>query len=145
MKGQIICIQLCTQWAPKFLKFLLSDNCVKRVYYKVQTLPEMNWMLFFRWTFIISNCHRDIVGFRANSYAVFIKRTYSSWVLTCSNDISSTHGWNIPAGVSIALHGTAFHFWSRKLFDDIYISSVVLPAKVLKWEWDIYFPSTCFL
>ena len=103
-----------------------AGNYVKNIYYKVHTLPEMNQTPIFQWTVIIVlNCRRDIVGF--NSYAVLINR-HASWVLTCTNDISSTSSWDIPAGVSIALSLGSFPFFI---------------SKAIWWHLDFKCCSTC--
>ena len=89
----------------------------------------MNQTPFFCWTFIIvSNWCRGLVGFIANLYAVFIKRTYASRVLTCPMDISSTQGWDGPAGVLLDQSDKGFTF------------SI---STATRWHFDFKWHSTC--
>ena len=64
----------------------------------------------------------------------------------CSSDISSTCGWNRPTGFSIVRSVDGFPFSiSKAIWWHLECrSSVVLPVKLLKWEWDIYFLNRCF-
>ena len=57
-----------------FRHFWRPENYVKRIYYEVQTLPEMNRTTIFNF----SNGLKDIAGFTTSSCAVFFKQTYAS-------------------------------------------------------------------
>ena len=72
--------------------------------------PYLKWIELCCSAELSSSFQTALETFRANSYAVFIKWTYTSRVLICFSDISSTCGWDRSAGVSIARSLDIFPF-----------------------------------